>query len=70
MDPREQEVLDLLTANGGTMLYPALYNAIAPENRLGLRKTLQRLKSKDLISQSNNYNPETRETLHSVAKVG
>jgi hypothetical protein len=70
MDDREQEVVTLLTANGGSMPYPALYQAVNPENRLPLRKTLVRLKARGSIKHTNVFNPETNETLHSVELVG
>lgn len=69
MQPFTQEVVTLVENAGGSMTYPALYEAVAPEKRNQLRGALKEAKSFGALSQTVSLDPETKAIVHTVAKV-
>ena len=64
-----QEIVDLVTSNGGSMLYPALYDAVSPEKRSFLRNALKEAKSLGVLKQSVRLDEQTKALLHLIEKV-
>jgi hypothetical protein len=64
-----QEVVAIVDSNGGSMDYPALYEAVAPEKRQQLRGALKEAKSEGILKQTVGFHPETGALVHTVAKV-
>lgn len=67
MNDRETEVQNLLSnAPQKTMAYADVYNSIAPENRIHLRRTLVSLKSQNLVTVKVSFDPDTKATSHTL----
>lgn len=64
------ELVDTLNANGGSMEYEALYNAVDPIDRSKLPKALAQAKAEGTISKIVAWDSATSTLTHTVSLGG
>ena len=69
MDEIKQEVSDVLRANGGSMVYKPLYEAVSFKAQRSLYPALRNMKQSGLVTLVNLVNPDTHRTAFTISLV-
>lgn len=69
MDAIMQEVSDVLRANGGSMVYKPLYDAVSQNAQRSLYPALRNMKRAGSVTLVNLVNPDTHRTAFTITLV-
>ena len=62
-----QEVSEVLQANGGSMIYKPLYEAVSDKAKRILYPALRRMRALGTVTLVNNVDPETKRVTFTIA---
>jgi len=69
VDEIAKEVTDILTVNGGSMVYKPLYEAVSFKAQRRLYPTLRNMKNAGIVTLVNLVNPDTHRTAFTISLV-
>lgn len=70
MEGIQQEVIDQLTAAGGSMVYKPLYEAVSFKSQRQLYPALREMKRKGRVTLVNHIDKKTKRAVFTISLVG